>query len=131
LQVVKSEARADDGKRGVCKRQSIDFALPPTYVLEALFLLSFMCLLQHGWRHVETCGLPGHASEGAGKQAGTASHIQDRVIWAASGPLHNTVQRLFVADGRCSGKRRGLAGETGQGCDRDERTCPYLNGTSL
>src|SRR5260221_3997994 len=104
--MMKSEARAYDENLRLREGKRIDIPGMPAHVLESLFLLDFARLLQHGRRHVDTRRVFCYAGKGADQQSRPASHVQHRVIGSGLSPLHNAVERLFIADG-CGGRERG------------------------
>src|SRR5580765_2372133 len=109
--MVKNKARTYEGKLRRREGKRVDIAGQPAYVFEALFLLRFMRLLQHRGRHIDTSNMLCHPGKGTCQQAEPACYVQNCVFRAGTGPLHNAVQRLFVAAGWRGGEWNRLAGE--------------------
>jgi hypothetical protein len=108
---MEGKPRADDGELPSFVRQGQHVALLPGEIVEALLLLRSPGLLEHGRSQIDAGGMPHHAGERASQQPRPAGHIQQGILGAGFGHLHDAVEGLLIADGRSARKRRRLARE--------------------
>ncbi|HWG18700.1 MAG TPA: hypothetical protein VN678_12605, partial [Acidobacteriaceae bacterium] len=110
-QVMESEAAAHDVEVAVGVGQAGYVPCVPGEIREALLGLSFAGLVEHGRGEINTGGVAGDASEGAGKNAGSAGYVEDGVFRPGLRCADNALEKSFIASALSPGEAFGLARE--------------------